>query len=140
MRKKILFFLIMYTCVFVFVLKGQEKDETVNLLSLQEGTFPVVVPASYGGWPAEALLDESPTSGWACESEKLKNNVFVFEMVSPAAIERFEFDNASVDEDGSIKRCRFRNHFKNHPGQQDRQSAFQTDKTAGHSLDTFDYS
>jgi len=99
MRKKILFFLIIFTCVFVF--KGQEKKETVNLLSLQEGTLPVISPASYGGWPAEALLDESSTSGWACESEQIKNNVFVFEMVSPAVIERFEFDNAAVDADGA---------------------------------------
>ncbi len=100
MRKKILFFLIVFTCVLVF-LNSQEKKETVNLLSLQEGTIPVIVPANYSGWPAEALLDESSTSGWACESEKTKNNVFVFEMVSPAVIERFEFDNAAVDDEGA---------------------------------------
>lgn len=101
MRKKVLFFLILITWVFVFVLQGQEKKETVNLLSLQEGTIPVIFPASYGGWPAEALLDESPTSGWACESGQTKNNIFVFEMVMPAVIERFEFDNAAVDDEGA---------------------------------------
>ena len=94
MRIKILFFLIMFTWVFVFVFMGQENKEMVNLLSLQEGTLPVIVPASYGGWPPEALLDESSNSGWACESGQIKNNVFVFEMVSPVVIERFEFDNA----------------------------------------------
>ncbi len=71
------------------------QKETVNLLSLQEGTLPVVEPASYGGWPAEALLDESPESGWACETGNVKGNVFVFEMIAPAVIERFEFDNAT---------------------------------------------
>lgn len=73
----------------------------VNLLSLQEGTFPVVEPASYGGWPPLALLDDSPTTGWACPEGKIAGNVFVFEMAAEATIERFEFDAASVDEDGA---------------------------------------
>jgi outer membrane protein OmpA-like peptidoglycan-associated protein len=101
MRKRILAFAVMLSCILAVVLNGQERAETINLLSIQEGTLPVVVPPSYGGWPAEALLDESAHSGWACESEHVKNNVFVFEMVSPAVIERFEFDNAAVDAEGA---------------------------------------
>ena len=73
----------------------------VNLLSIQEGTFPVVEPESYGGWVVEALLDDSPTTGWACPEGKIAGNVFVFEMAAEATIERFEFDAASVDEDGA---------------------------------------
>jgi len=73
----------------------------VNLLSLQEGTFPVVEPASYGGWPVVALLDDSPETGWACPEGKIAGNVFVFEMAAEATIERFEFDAKSVDEDGA---------------------------------------
>lgn len=73
----------------------------VNLLSVQEGTFPVVEPASYGGWPVVALLDDSPETGWACPEGKIAGNVFVFEMAAEATIERFEFDAASVDEDGA---------------------------------------
>jgi len=73
----------------------------VNLLSLQEGTFPVVEPESYGGWVVEALLDDSPETGWACPEGKIAGNVFVFEMAAEATIERFEFDAASVDEDGA---------------------------------------
>jgi outer membrane protein OmpA-like peptidoglycan-associated protein len=80
---------------------GQAKPETVNLLALQAGTLPVVEPAAYGGWPAVNLLDESAQSGWACETGKTRGNVFVFEMVVPAAIERFEFDNAGVDDEGA---------------------------------------
>ena len=80
---------------------GQSAPEKVNLLSLQMGTLPVVEPASYGGWPAIALLDESTGSGWACESGKIGGNVFVFEMIAPAVIERFEFDNARVDAEGA---------------------------------------
>jgi OOP family OmpA-OmpF porin len=80
---------------------GQGQQETINLLSLQEGTLPVVEPASYGGWPVEALIDESPESGWACETGNPKNNVFVFEMIAPATIERFEFDNTHVDDEGA---------------------------------------
>jgi len=73
----------------------------VNLLSIQEGTFPVVEPASYGGWPVVALLDESPETGWACPEGKIADNVFVFEMAAEATIERFEFDAANVDEEGA---------------------------------------
>jgi len=75
--------------------------ETVNLLSLQEGAIPVVAPPNYSGWPVEALLDESPQSGWACEEGKINGNVFVFEMIVPVSIERFEFDNAGIDEEGA---------------------------------------
>ena len=56
--------------------------EPVNILSLQEGTLPVVIPPFYGSWVAEYLLDESPASGWACESGQINNNVFVFELDS----------------------------------------------------------
>ena len=101
MKKKTLFFLIVVTCISALVLQGQEKEEIINLLSIQEGTFPVVSPANYGGWPPEALLDESPNSGWACESGQINNNVFVFEMINPNVIQRFEFDNAAVDDDGA---------------------------------------
>jgi outer membrane protein OmpA-like peptidoglycan-associated protein len=82
-------------------LAGQTQKTQVNLLSLHEGTFPVTEPESYGGWPVEGLLDESPKSGWACPDGKTANNVFVFEMVAPAVLERFEFDNAGIDEEGA---------------------------------------
>lgn len=82
-------------------LGAQAVPEKINLLSLHEGTLPVLEPASYGGWPAIELLDEDSGSGWACESGKTKGNVFVFEMIAPAVIERFEFDNARVDDEGA---------------------------------------
>jgi OOP family OmpA-OmpF porin len=72
-------------------------EQLINLLSLEEGTLPVVVPKSYGGWNAENMLDNGTKSGWACEKGNVKDNVFVFEMTEPAVLERFEFDNASVD-------------------------------------------
>ena len=75
--------------------------EPVNLLSLQEGTMPVVVPPSYGGWYPESMLDDSPESGWASEAGHVKDNVFIFEMVAAAVLERFEFDAASVDAEGA---------------------------------------
>jgi len=73
----------------------------VNLLSIQEGAFPVVEPVSYGGWPVVALLDDSPDTGWACPEGNIANNVFVFEMAAEATIERFEFDAKGVDEEGA---------------------------------------
>jgi outer membrane protein OmpA-like peptidoglycan-associated protein len=78
-----------------------QQGETINLLSLQEGSMPVISPASYGGWPAEALLDESPASGWACENGKIANNVFVFEMINAAEFESFEFATGAVDTEGA---------------------------------------
>jgi outer membrane protein OmpA-like peptidoglycan-associated protein len=80
---------------------GEQQDETINLLALQEGTLPVISPAHYGGWTAEALLDESSASGWACEKGKVGNNIFVFEMINAAEIESFEFDSAAVDTVGA---------------------------------------
>lgn len=77
------------------------SGEPVNMLSLQEGAFAVVIPPTYGSWNAENLLDESPSSGWACESGHIKENVFVFEMVEKTTLERFEFDNAAVDAEGA---------------------------------------
>lgn len=75
--------------------------EPVNLLSLQEGTVPVVTPVNYSNWHAENMLDDSPTSGWACEEGNISDNCFVFEMVETATLEYFEFDAASVDEAGA---------------------------------------
>jgi outer membrane protein OmpA-like peptidoglycan-associated protein len=72
-------------------------EQLTNLLSLEEGTLPVVVPQSYSGWNAENMLDNGTKSGWACAKGNVKNNVFVFEMTEPAVLERFEFDNASAD-------------------------------------------
>lgn len=83
---------------------GQAAAEKVNLLSLHQGALPVVEPASYGGWPALELLDDDAGSGWACEEGKPKENVFVFELIAPAVIERFEFDNARVDDEGASAR------------------------------------
>jgi OmpA-OmpF porin, OOP family len=76
-------------------------EQLANLLSLEEGTVPVVVPKTYGGWNAENMLDNSPKSGWACAKGNVKDNVFVFEMTEPAVLERFEFDNFSVDSQGA---------------------------------------
>jgi outer membrane protein OmpA-like peptidoglycan-associated protein len=74
--------------------------EVVDVLSLQEGTLPVVEPSTYGGWTALNTIDPAPTSGWAAESGHIKDNTFVFELPAPVTIERFELDTASIDGDG----------------------------------------
>jgi outer membrane protein OmpA-like peptidoglycan-associated protein len=101
MKKNIVILSILFAGCLALNLSGQQPLETINLLALQEGTLPVISPASYGGWPAEALLDESPASGWACESGKTVNNVFVFEMINAAEIESVEFATAAVDTEGA---------------------------------------
>jgi outer membrane protein OmpA-like peptidoglycan-associated protein len=75
--------------------------QEVNLLALGAGALPVVEPPSYGGWPAINLLDDAPSSGWACEKGRIAGNVFVFEMVAPATLTAFEFDAAGVDTEGA---------------------------------------
>lgn len=80
---------------------GTAAAEPVNLLSLQEGALPVTVPPTYSGWNVENLLDDSPDTGWASETNQTRNNVFVFELAEKAILERFEFDNAAVDDDGA---------------------------------------
>ncbi|WP_319405414.1 OmpA family protein [uncultured Desulfosarcina sp.] len=77
------------------------EAESVNLLSLQEGALPVVIPATYSGWNTENVLDDSSASGWASETGKTRDNVFVFEMAEQAVLESFEFDNAAVDDKGA---------------------------------------
>jgi hypothetical protein len=74
---------------------------TVNLLSLQEGTLPVVEPPCYAGWPAVNLLDDSARTGWASETGRVRDNVLVFELPQEAILERFELDTGGIDTDGS---------------------------------------
>jgi len=89
---------------FVLAAAGAFGAETANLLSLQEGALPIVVPPTYSGWNAENLLDDSPGSGWACQTGRTTDNVFVFELAETATLERFEFDNAAVDDEGASAR------------------------------------
>ena len=77
---------------------GAQAQET-NLLSLGEGPLPVVEPPSYGGWGPVNMLDDSPGSAWASANGHTGNNVFVFEMLTPATIDAFEFD-CTVDGKG----------------------------------------
>lgn len=77
---------------------------TTDLLALHAGTLPVVEPAYYGGWPVVGLIDECAASGWASETGKVRDNVFVFELLAPATIQRFEFDTEGVDTPGSAAR------------------------------------
>ena len=97
MRLRSLFVLFLLCGVFV---SGQQPPQETNLLALQEGTLPVIEPPCYGGWSAANLLDDTPRSGWCCPNGQPANNVFVFEMVAPAALAAFEFDTSAVDGNG----------------------------------------
>ena len=101
MKKSVVTACILFAGCLGLNLFGQQPAEAINLLSLQEGTIPVISPAHYGGWSADALLDESPASGWACEKGKIANNIFVFEMIQAVEIERLEFDSAAIDTVGA---------------------------------------
>lgn len=93
---------VVFLLFFLFLsLPVVSQSEPVNLLSMQEGCLPVIVPPTYSGWDAQYVLDESPASGWASEENSVKNNVFVFEMPAEATLERFAFDTAGVDTQGS---------------------------------------
>jgi outer membrane protein OmpA-like peptidoglycan-associated protein len=84
---------------FTLSLASTAPAQEVNVLALGAGTLPVVEPPSYGGWPAANLLDDSGSSGFACEDGHVAGNVFVFELVAPATISAFEFDTAGIDGD-----------------------------------------
>jgi len=94
-------------CFSVFFLSGIffgaafAVAEPVNMLSLQEGALPVQVPASYGGWYPESLMDDSPETGWACETGQVNDNVFVFGLAEETTLDRFEFDTAAIDTEKS---------------------------------------
>ncbi|MBN2384770.1 OmpA family protein [bacterium] len=98
--RSLLFLMTMFGMILIFF-HGSPGAEPVNMLSLQEGALPVIVPAHYTGWNPEFLLDDSPESGWACTSGSIKDNVFVFELIESVALERFEFDNTNVDDEGA---------------------------------------
>jgi len=89
------------TLVTLTILGSLATAQPINMLALQEGTLPIVVPPTYSGWEAVNMLDDSSKSGWACSEGSLKNNVFVFEVIEPTTFERFVFDNASVDSEGA---------------------------------------
>lgn len=91
----------LHASMLAVLLAAPATGEQVNLLSLHEGALPVVVPAHYSDWSPEALLDDSPASGWACAEGTTTGNVFVFELAAEATLERFEFDTASIDEEGA---------------------------------------
>lgn len=76
---------------------GPVSAQEVNLLSLGEGTLPVVEAPSYSGWTAANMIDDAPGSGWACPLGRLASNVFVFELPFPGTPGRFEFDTGSID-------------------------------------------
>ncbi len=101
MKQHLTIFFSLFLVIGIFFTPAPAGGEPVNMLSLQEGALPVVVPANYGHWRAYLLLDDSPRSGWACKSGNINNNIFVFELVEAATLERFEFDNASVDAKGA---------------------------------------
>jgi hypothetical protein len=61
--------------------------EVVDVLSLEEGTLPVVEPSTYSGWPALFVIDPAPTTGWAAEAGHVNDNTFVFELQAPVTIE-----------------------------------------------------
>lgn len=89
------------TVVGVLVSMSAASGEPVNMLSLQEGAHAVVMPPTYGNWPVVNVLDDSPQTGWACESGHIQDNASVFELVEKTTLDRFEFDNASVDAEGA---------------------------------------
>ncbi|MBN1298001.1 OmpA family protein [bacterium] len=78
-----------------------QEPARVNILSLQEGAFPLVTPECYTGWIAECMLDGSPATGWASAEGKTVSNGFVIALGWQTTFESFEFDTASADEAGA---------------------------------------
>jgi hypothetical protein len=79
---------------------GALGAEEINLLSLGAGALPVVEPPTYSGWPVVQILDDAPSSGWACKDGHKLDNVFVFELPVRSTISAFEFDTVCLDGNG----------------------------------------
>jgi len=92
--------IVVAVCVGTVLAAGGAAAGETNLLGLGEGTLPVLEPASYGGWGPVNLLDDAPGSAWASRERNVGNNVFVFEVVTPATFEAFEFDCTGIDGKG----------------------------------------
>lgn len=75
--------------------------EEIPLASFGVGAMLVQKPAEYGnGWNGEWLLDERSSAGWASPEGQLGPHVFVVALPERSAVERLEFDTASIDGDG----------------------------------------
>jgi hypothetical protein len=53
MKKYLLASVGLFLIMTVFSVSFAMDEQLTNLLSLEEGTVPVIVPKSYGGWNAE---------------------------------------------------------------------------------------
>jgi outer membrane protein OmpA-like peptidoglycan-associated protein len=88
---------VLATFAVLTLVSGPASAEEVNLLGLGDGAMPVVEAPSFATWPAVQMIDDAPRTGWASQSGKVSNNVFVFELPVPGTPARFEFDTASID-------------------------------------------
>lgn len=84
------------------LLSAQAKAPAeASLVSFSAGALIAQKPSEYDeSWSTLWLLDENPTSGWACAEGKIRNNVVVIALAEKTLLKRMEFDTASIDGDG----------------------------------------
>ena len=69
-----------------------------DILDLEAGAVIITATTEYDSWPALALLDHNPRTGWASRQGQVAPNTIVVELPQRHAIESIVFDNTRAQE------------------------------------------
>jgi hypothetical protein len=69
-----------------------------DLLDLEAGAVILSATSEYDSWPALALLDHNPYTGWASRRGRVAPNTIVIELPQTYVLEVFVFDNTRAQE------------------------------------------
>ena len=88
-------FLIVACCMLVAWSQARGGD----LLDLEAGAVILTASTEYDSWPALALLDQNPYTGWASQRRSLAPHTIVVELPQRHRVESIVFDNTRAQED-----------------------------------------
>lgn len=81
-------------CIFV----AWSQSRSADLLHFESGAVILSVTTEYDAWPALALLDGDPHTGWASRRGHVTGNEIVIELPHEFLIESVAFDNTRAQE------------------------------------------
>jgi hypothetical protein len=89
-------------CLFIVaaccVVLAWSQTRSSDLLDLESGAVVLSATGEYDLWPALALLDGNPYTGWASRRGRVNGNVIVLELPYVYALESIAFDNNRAQE------------------------------------------
>jgi hypothetical protein len=80
------------------VLLAWSQTRSDDLLDLEGGAIILSVSSEYDSWPALALLDHNPFTGWASRRNTLPPHTIVAELPHSFELESVAFDNTRAQE------------------------------------------